>query len=142
MKLIAKGVPLGTAACKAGMCENTARKYREAEAFPLEVRETRAPRAGRTRLDPFAEVWPELEGLLEVNPGLQALTLFQALKRRFPGRYSNGQLRTLQRRVKLWRGLAGPGGDVRAAAYAGRVERVRLLPPHRVGSDHPGSTVY
>lgn len=112
MKLIAGGEPLTTAALKAGMSENTARKYREAAAPPSELRASRPPRAARTREDPFAEVWDELVALLRVNPGLQALTLFRELQRRYPGRFQDGQLRTLQRKVKTWRALEGPGKEV------------------------------
>ena len=50
--------------------------------------------------------------LLEVNPGLEAKTLFEDLQRRYPGLFSDGQLRTLQRRVKRWRALAGPAKEV------------------------------
>jgi hypothetical protein len=112
MKLIAGGEPLETAALKAGMCENTARKYRRAGVPPSELHASHPPRAGRTREDPFAEVWAELAPLLEVNPGLQALTLFQEIQRRYPGRFQDGQLRTLQRKVKTWRALAGPAKEV------------------------------
>ena len=38
------------------------------------------------------------QGLLEINPGLQADTVFADLQRRYPGRFADGQLRTLQRR--------------------------------------------
>ena len=112
MRLIARGEPLETASLKAGMCENTARKYRQAEAPPSELRASQPPRAGRTREDPFAAVWDELAALLQVNPGLQALTLFQELQRRYPGRFQDGQLRTLQRKVKAWRALEGPAKEV------------------------------
>jgi len=66
----------------------------------------------RTRPDLFVEVWPELEAKLQVNPGLQAKTLFADLQRRFPGRFADGQLRTLQRRVKRWRAESGPAKEV------------------------------
>ena len=66
----------------------------------------------RTRPDPFAEVWPELEEQLQLNPGLEAKTLFADLQRRFPGRFADGQLRTLQRRVKQWRAESGPAKEV------------------------------
>jgi hypothetical protein len=112
MKQIARGEPLETAGLKAGMCENTARKYRDASAPPSERRASQPPRPGRTREDPFAEVWTELVPLLEINPGLQALTLFQELQRRYPGRFQDGQRRTLQRKVKAWRALAGPAKEV------------------------------
>jgi hypothetical protein len=109
MKLITAGEPLERAAMKAGMSERTARKYRRSRAVPSE---SRAPRTWRTRPDPFAEVWDEVRSLLEVNPGLQAKTLFQELQRRYPGRFQDGQLRCLQRRVKVWRALEGPAKEV------------------------------
>ena len=40
---------------------------------------------------------------MESNPTLEAKSTFQELKSQFPGRFSNGQLRTLQRRFADWR---------------------------------------
>ena len=57
----------------------------------------------RTREDCFQEVWGEVQSLLEVNPGLEAKTVLEYLQRRYAGRFPDGQLRTLQRRVKVWR---------------------------------------
>ena len=62
----------------------------------------------RTRPDPFAKVWDEIEQRLRVDPGLQAKTLFEYLQERGPGRFGEGQLRTLQRRIKHRRALEGP----------------------------------
>ena len=109
MNLIAQGEPLTTAALKAGMDEKTARKYRRAKALPssLKTRHT-----WRTRPDPFEAVWPELRELLQVNPGLQATTLLAELQRRYPGQFAAGQLRTLQRKIKVWRALEGPAKEV------------------------------
>lgn len=45
---------------------------------------------------------------LAAAPDLEALTIFDTLLERFPGRYEPGQLRTLQRRVKAWRATSGP----------------------------------
>src|SRR5271170_701593 len=94
------------AAAKAGMDPKTARKYRQLGKLPSEVR--RMDRPWRTRNDPFADVWPQLEELLRLNPGLEAKTLFDDLQKRFPGRFADSQLRTLQRRLKRWRAVAGP----------------------------------
>jgi hypothetical protein len=66
----------------------------------------------RTRDDPFAEVWPWVAEQLSVNPGLEAKTLLEALQRAHVGRFADGQLRTLQRQVKRWRCLSGPGKEV------------------------------
>jgi hypothetical protein len=43
---------------------------------------------------------------------LQALTLFDWLCERFPGRFEAGQVRTLQRRVRDWRAQHGPDLEV------------------------------
>ena len=109
MALIPREPTLCLAAAKAGMDEKTARKYRRSGQLPSEVQ---APHTWRTRPDPFAEVWGEVVLLLEVNPGLQAKTVFEHLQRQYPGRFSDGQLRTLQRRVKVWRATAGPPREV------------------------------
>ena len=46
------------------------------------------------------------------SPGLEAKTLFEWLQREYPGRFSDGQIRTLQRRIKLWRVTEGPAQEV------------------------------
>jgi len=109
MKLIETEKTLATAAAKAGMDEKTARKYRRLGKLPSEVK---VEYSWRTREDPFAEVWQEVKEKLEINPGLEAKTLFEDLQRRYPGRFADGQLRTLQRRVKAWRALEGPPKEV------------------------------
>jgi transposase len=97
------------AAAKAGMDVKTARKYLEARRLPGEMR---AERHWRTRKDEFADVWPAVEVQLLENPGLEAKTVFAALQRQYGERFSEGQLRTLQRRVKRWRATGGPAQEV------------------------------
>lgn len=109
MSLIKKGLPLSTAAAKAGMSEPTARKYRRAGKLPTALI---AVHTWRTRRDPFEAVWPEVEALLEREPGLQAKTVFEELQRRRPGEFQAGQLRTLQRRFRQWRALSGEEQEV------------------------------
>ena len=109
MELIGKGMRLGLAAAKADMDEKTARKYRSLGKLPHEVR---VEHFWRTREDPFDDVWAGVEEKLRINPGLEAKTLFEDLQRRYPGRFGDGQLRTLQRRVKIWRALQGPPREV------------------------------
>jgi len=57
-------------------------------------------------------VWGDVAAHLESHPGLEAKTLFEYLQRREPGRFSDGQLRTLQRRIKVWRATKGPSREV------------------------------
>ena len=104
-----RDLPLGALAAKAGMDEKTARKYLRCGKLPSRLKE---PRDWRTREDPFGTVWAEAEALLQEAPGLEALTLFEELDRRYPGKFQEGQLRTLQRRVRVWRGLYGPDQEV------------------------------
>ncbi len=102
------GSSLRKAAMKANMDRKSARKYREGK-MPGERRKDRT---WRTRVDPLAKVWQEMQGELERAPELQANTLLALLQERYPGEYGNELLRTIQRRVKCWRALAGPDQEV------------------------------
>ena len=57
----------------------------------------------RTHPDAFADVWEAVERQLERSPDIYAKTLLAWLQEQYPGRFEDGQLRTLQRRVKAWR---------------------------------------
>jgi hypothetical protein len=74
--------------------------------------EQKADRHWRTHKDEFADVWPEIKEQLSANPGLEAKTIFAALQREYPERFADGQLRTLQRKVKHWRATEGPTQEV------------------------------
>lgn len=97
------------AAVKAGMDRKTARKYLKLGKLPSEVR---LKHHWRTRPDPFEGVWGQVKELLESNPGLEAKTIFEFLQREKPGEYQDGQLRTLQRRLRQWRAIEGPAKEV------------------------------
>jgi hypothetical protein len=109
MKLEKTERSLAAAAAKAGMDEKTARKYRRLGKPPSQVKKARDY---STRADHFAGVWPELVGMLERDPSLEAQTLMEYLCRERPGEFRMGQLRTLQRRVKRWRAMQGPKREV------------------------------
>jgi len=109
MKEMRKHGQIGLAALRAGVDRKTARKYVSAGKMPSEMT---APRDWRTRQDPFEEDWPSLAARLEMEPDLEAKTLFEVLVEAFPGRYEPGQLRTLQRRVRVWRAERGPAKPV------------------------------
>lgn len=108
-KLVQTERTFGIAAAKAGMDEKTARRYCRLGKLPSDVKKEHT---WRTRTDPFEDVWPRIESQLELIPGLEAKTLFEDLQRRYPGRFADGQLRTLQRRIKVWRACCGPGKQV------------------------------
>jgi hypothetical protein len=99
----------GIAAARAGISLNSGRKYRRLMKLPSEMKK---PRTWRTRADPFAADWPEIESMLKQAPGLEAQAIFEHLLARKPGAYQEGQVRTLQRRIKVWRALHGPGKEV------------------------------
>ena len=97
------------AADKAGMDVKTARKYLADGKLPSE---NPHERDWRTRPDPFAKVWEEIRQQVDTNPGLEAKTVFEALQRKNPGEFADGQLRTLQRHLKRWRAMEGPGREI------------------------------
>jgi hypothetical protein len=105
------GKTVAAAAAAAGMSERTARTW-QTGALPSQ---RSSPRTWRTRSDPFAAVWrTEIEPRLaaDTEGRLQALTLFEWLCDAHPGQFTDGQLRTLQRRVRDWRATHGPDQDV------------------------------
>ena len=108
MKELGKGVALSRAALRSGMSESTARKYRTG-ALPGQRKQ---PRTYRTRPDPFVEVWPAIEELLIQAPGLEAVTIFETLICRPDTSFTEGQLRTLQRKIHRWRASQGPEREV------------------------------
>lgn len=109
MKLSKTEPTLAQAADKAGMSERTARKYRRLGCPPSQ---SKTPRTYRTRVDPFASVWQEIETMLGADPGLQAVTIFDDLCQRYPDAFRPAQLRTLQRHIKTWRAQYGPTREV------------------------------
>jgi len=71
-----------------------------------QYRKTKKPRVKhwwRTRKDPLENVWDEVCSWLVDNPERTATSILLKLQKKYPGQYSEGQLRTLQRRVKSWR---------------------------------------
>jgi len=75
------------------------RQYRRTNK-PRKVME---PRNWRTRKDPFAQVWEKLCIQLELNPHMTAKYLLDQLIIEQPEKFSHKLLRTLQRRVAVWR---------------------------------------
>lgn len=72
-----------------------------------EVRPTARPKQKAKRLrrrpDPFAAVTAQLHSWFEAEPWRTSRELFERLQAEQPGAYGDGQLRTLQRRLKGWR---------------------------------------
>lgn len=83
---------------------------------------------GRRRPDPFATVTVQMHEWFKAEPWRTSRELFERLQAERPGTYPDGQLRTLQRRLKGWRrdvahtlvfGAAVAGDDVQGDAATG-----------------------
>jgi len=95
------------AAAKAGISVRSGRRIDKGERTDPQHRQW------RTRADPFDEVWDSLlVPLLEREPSLTGITLWEYLDDHYPGEYPAPLLRTLQRRVKQWRAIEGPAKAV------------------------------
>ena len=93
-----------TAAAKASISVRSGRRIEKGEhqSIPGE-------RHWRTREDPFEAIWEkELLPLLEKESQLTGLTLWEYLDDEHAGEFPYSVLRTLQRRVKLWKATQGP----------------------------------
>ena len=98
------------AADAAGMSSKTAGKYLQSGKLPSQCR---VEHTWPTRQDPFAEDWDFVKRLLkDTQAALEAKTLLAYLQRAYPGKYHDGQLRTLQRHIKAWKALYGPAKEV------------------------------
>ena len=97
-----------TAAAKAGISERSGRRIEKNGRQLASVN-----RHWRTREDPFTAIWEtELAPLLESQPDLTGLTLWEYLEDKYPSQFSYTLLRTLQRRVKHWKATQGPDKPV------------------------------
>lgn len=96
------------AAAKAGF--STATAYRIL-VDPRPPSQKKPPRT-RRRPDPLEAVWEaEIVPILTAAPGLRAVAVLEELRRRHP-EIDAGVRRTLERCIRLWRGLHGPAQDV------------------------------
>lgn len=108
MKSRQHGLTQEAAAAKAGLSERSGRRIEKRERTLPKV-----PHHWRTRPDPLQAVWEqELIPLLEQNPDLTGLSLWEHLDEAYPGHYPEQVLRTLQRRVKQWKAVHGPNREV------------------------------
>ena len=79
--------------------------WRQGEVRPTHVVKVRAPRHWRSRKDPFEGVWADVLAWLQAKPDATGTALMGRLQSEHPDRLSEAQLRTLQRRLKQWRGI-------------------------------------
>ena len=103
------------------------RLWRQGEVRPTHAARVRGPRHWRTRNDPFEGVWGEVLVWLQAEPDATGKALMARLQSEHPDRFTRAQLRTMQRRVKDWRGIMAKklvyaGTDEASAAPSGLPE--------------------
>jgi hypothetical protein len=76
--------------------------WQEGEVRPT-IRPKEKAKRERRRPDPFVSVTAQMRAWFEAEPWRTSRELFERLQSEQPGSYPDGQLRTLQRRVKGWR---------------------------------------
>ena len=93
------------------------RLWRQGEVRRTHAVRVRSPRHWRTRKDPFEGVWGNVLVWLQTEPDATSKALMARLQAEHPGRFSEAQLRTMQHRVKEWRGIMAE-----ELVYAGTAE--------------------
>ena len=73
------------------------------DARPTHKKGTSRSRNWRTRKDPFKEVWADILNWLQNEPDVTAKELLNRLRKNDSEKFTDSQLRTLQRRIKEWR---------------------------------------
>jgi transposase InsO family protein len=97
------------AAAKVGISARSARRLDGLTERPSQ----REARSWRTRADPFEVIWQsERVPMREATPALTAMTLLEEMQRRYPGKYDDALLCTLQRRVRTWNACFGKEREV------------------------------
>ena len=91
-----------------GFLAGLATAWRDGEVRPTHrPKPTSKPRRHwRTRTDPFVDVWARVCEWLDAEPDRTGEEILRRLQGEQPGRFLDGQLRTLQRRVQEWRRAA------------------------------------
>ena len=114
------------------------RLWQQGEIRPTHTRQSTKPRHWRTRKDPFEKVWIEILRWLQNEPEATAKQLFQRLQILHPGVF-NGQLRTLQRRVKDWRAVMAKQlvfGALRDDNGSAEITPIGMMSQEQMDTDH------
>lgn len=96
-------------ALKTNMNRKTAAKYIKLSNTPSELVKNRD---WRTHTDKLLPVWDQALSFLENNPDLEARHLFEHLLEMNPDQLQENQLRSFQRKVKLWRAQNGSEQEI------------------------------
>ena len=79
--------------------------WRQGKVRPTHAARVSSPRHWRTRNDPFEGVRGDVLVWLQAEPDATGKALMARLQSEHPDRFTEPQLRTMQRRVKEWRGI-------------------------------------
>jgi transposase InsO family protein len=106
LKMRKKRKTVADIACDTGHSKTTVIKYLKNPAIrPMK-------RGWVTRHNPFEKIKHEIEELFLVNPTLEATSLLDYFMEKYPDRFHSGQLRTLQRYLKVLRAEIGPAKEI------------------------------
>ena len=102
MKFRHEGKSQQEASARVGISERTAR---EIDGGKHSSQKIKMSRTHRTRKNPLEDIWDSvLVPMLEEQPKLAPIILFEYIQDRYPGKYDH-VYRTLQRHVKEWKTL-------------------------------------
>lgn len=114
------------------------RLWQQGEIRPTHTCQSTKSRHWRTRKDPFEAVWFEILPWLQNEPEATAKQLYQRLQIQHPGVF-NGQLRTLQRRVKDWRAVMAKQlvfGALRDDDGSAEITPIGMTSQEQMDTDH------
>lgn len=107
MKNRNKGATQEVAAAKSSISVRSARRIDKGQHQPV------GSHHWRTRKDPLETIWQSvLEPMLKQQPALTPITVLEHLQEIYPGQYPDSILRTLQRRIRIWKSQYGGEKEV------------------------------
>lgn len=114
--LLHEGESVASIARRLRMSEKTVRKYRDADRLPSQAE--RPERGYRTRHDPLADYWSEIEARLQHDSQLKPYAILDWLKQKYnvaeeAPHVTDSIRRTLERRVQHWKLEHGVEQDVK-----------------------------
>jgi hypothetical protein len=115
-RLLHEGNSVASIARRLKMSEKTVRTYRDSDRLPSQT--SRPERAYRTRQDPLAVFWNQIELLLEQDPRLKPYAILDWLKQKHNPAdgdpcVTDSIRRTLERRIQSWKLKHGVSQDVK-----------------------------
>ena len=101
--------------------------WKDGDVRPAAKRKASAKRS-RRRPDPLAAVTEQLQAWFDAEPSQTGLQLLERLQTEYPGLYPDALLRTVQRRVKIWRAEKAHELVFGAVRQSSGIERTAAAP--------------